>query len=153
MSKGVGASSAARPIVIGWSLEALIMGSGGGRRSPTHMVMRCACASRQGITYHLVRDYHNGQNSLDSTVMPLKPPNINAIIPGKVAEIYKGDAMKISGPNAAIMAESRSSTVNDWKEPSRVKGKQKVCARSVDLPSRPCNDHRKISGFAKQAHV
>ena len=87
------------------------------------------------------RDYHNRQNSLDSTVMPLKPHSINAIIPGKVAEIYKGDAMKISGPNAAIMAELRSPTVNDWKELSQMKGKQKVCAHSVNLPSRPCNDH------------
>ena len=56
---------------------------------------------------------------------------------------------KISGPNAAVMAESRSLTVNDWKEPSRMKGKQKVCARSVNLPSRPRDDHRKISAICE----
>ena len=56
---------------------------------------------------------------------------------------------KISGPNAAVMAESRSPTVNDWKEPSRMKGKQKVCARSVNLPSRPRDDHRKISAICE----
>ena len=48
-------------------------------------------ASRRGTTYSLVRHHNNGQNSSDNNVMPLKPRNVNAVIAGNVADIYKGD--------------------------------------------------------------
>ena len=70
------------------------MGSGGRHRSLTpllaHMDDQC-WASCQGITYSLVRHHNNRQNSSDNNVMPLKPCNINTIIAGNVANIYKGD--------------------------------------------------------------
>ena len=83
------------------------MGSGGGPRSLTHMVMQCTCTSHQGITYHLVWDYHNRQNSLDSTVMPLKPPlSLKAPVHLiKVAFIWSGyfDRMFIVIINVALI--------------------------------------------------
>jgi hypothetical protein len=48
-------------------------------------------ASRRGITYSLVQHHNNGQNSSDNNVMPLKPRDVNAVIAGNVADIYKGD--------------------------------------------------------------